>query len=164
MKKRKKFSENFEIEKTYDDLDEIDKTLIRLQLEKPSVSVTDLAKELKISYPTAWTRVNNPDYKRILNNLMDEPLRILMNGRTLAAQKLIDIIKDGKYPESYAAAKTLLFGTGTIVDRRFSNVNIQNDARSISYIISSDFMPALTPEQKKEAGILEELETVADEN
>ncbi len=164
------YSKKFEIERTFDDLSEIDKELLRLQLETPAISITELARQAKVSYVTAHAHLKNLDYKRILAEFQDEALNILLNGRVKAAIRLMSVIEHGKDCDAVQASKILLYGTGTIVDKRFSNISIKNDKRTVNLVISSDYMPDIKvedePEKSEDAesDIIPEIEVLTSEN
>lgn len=73
-------------------LDEVDRKLLALKLEKPGLSLASLAEEVHLNLQTVWLRVNKPNFKKVLADYQRHAIDIIKDARNDAARQLVKLI------------------------------------------------------------------------
>lgn len=107
-----KDEQNSEILQTVAELDEIDREIIRLKVETPSITNTEIAKIVGHNRNLIADRIEDHNLDKYIREAQETALQILIDGQTEAAQVLIKIVKSDneKTTDRINAAKEILKG------------------------------------------------------
>jgi len=105
-------TENCQILPDIAELDEIDREIIRLRVETPSMSLRSMEKIIGKNRNILSDRIEDKNLNQYIKEAQETALQILLEGQTSAAQVLIDIVESEaeKTTDRINAAKEILKG------------------------------------------------------
>lgn len=107
------------------EIDDIDKELIRLKIENPSITKTALSEKLGVCRENIINRLDKDSVKKAIIELQKGALDILLEGQTKAARKLIKLLDSSDERIVLKAASEIL--KGVLSDKIDVNVNTFKD-------------------------------------
>jgi predicted HTH transcriptional regulator len=103
------------------DLDDMDKEIIRLKVQNPKITDTELGKRFKVTRHTVAKHLKKEKVKFALNQLQQSALDVLLNAQSEAARRMIKHMRDTDPDISLKACKEIL--TGVLA----KSINIKGD-------------------------------------
>ena len=91
-------------------MNEIAKEIVKIKIEKPSISITDIAKELDINRVTVAEYLKKPEVKKQLDDAYENALEILLDAQTEAAMMLCKLLYSNDPRVALGAAREILKG------------------------------------------------------
>lgn len=93
-----------------DDIDGIDRKIIKIKVENPSISLEVLAKEVGICRENVTKRLNKDGVQQAIKDVQQTALDMLLEAQTEAAQKMIELSRSKDERIALQAAKEVLKG------------------------------------------------------
>jgi hypothetical protein len=90
-------------------LDEADHELIRLRLERPTITYEEMGTAIGLSVSGVKKRLYNPLFVKAIQELQRSALEVIMGARGEAARRLVQLIKSGHEPTALKASLALLY-------------------------------------------------------
>lgn len=94
----------------FDDIDEIDREIIRVKIESPSISDSELAKRVDICRAVATKRVQKEKVQKAIAELQKSAIQTLIDAQGEAARKLVTLMRKGTEGAQIKACIEILKG------------------------------------------------------
>jgi len=92
----------------YAELDDTDKAIINLIIQFPSITNTDIAKELNLERQTIIARKKKKLFKEVLLDLQKSALQYILDNQKKASEKLVSLIDSRNENVAINACKEIL--------------------------------------------------------
>lgn len=118
-----------------DELDTLDKAIIQLKIENPSISNIELGKRLEVHRDTIAKRLKKLKVQQSINEYQKTALQVLIDAQSEAARRLRTIMRTGKEENAVRACREILKG---VLSESFSakvdieDINTEDDARKLT--------------------------------
>lgn len=120
-----------------DDLEEMDKAIIRLKVSKPSITNNELASTLGVHRDTIAKRLKKEKVNHAIAELQKSAIQTLLDSQNEAARKLITIMRTGKEERTVVnACKEIL--KGVLSENYNVNLNLSGKKRLIEMMTDED--------------------------
>ena len=113
----------------YDEIDEIDREIIRVKIESPSISDSELAKRVDICRAVARKRLEKDKVQKAIETLQKSAIQVLIDAQGEAARKLVGLMRNGTEGAQIKACIEIL--KGVLADKH------EVEVRSAADIIKS---------------------------
>jgi DNA-binding Lrp family transcriptional regulator len=74
------------------ELDDIDKEMIRLRLERPTITYREIGEKLDLNLKQVWKRYNEPIFQRALTEFQKKAIDIILDAKAKAARRLVRLV------------------------------------------------------------------------
>lgn len=113
------------------DIDSTDKEIIRLRIENPKITLTELGKRFNLARHTIAKRLQKEKVKKALDQLQKNALDTLLDAQSEAARRMITHMRSNDPDLSLKACKEIL--TGVLA----RTINIKTDRGPIRRFLDS---------------------------
>lgn len=120
----------------YADLDEVDREIVRVKLEKPNITNIDLAEMLGMHRQTLAKRLKKEKLQRQIIEAQKSALQILLEAQSEAARRLKMLMRDDNKDVSMKACKEVL--KGVLSENMNLNVNLMGRKRLLDFMDAED--------------------------